>query len=233
MADQNPTQVMKLKSSQLCGRPNKLNIWLLTPSKEIQYRNLIDEIEKQLKGKKQNGRHAKTVNNTLYVYIPAPVPVPVYTCTCTCVQVYTYIHPCLTNETLASNLKGKTQNGRHDKTLNNTLCTYSAHITCIPNHVSGASSTQETTYVTVSRDDVRDHLERQRTWSPRETTYVITSRENKHDRLERRRTWLPQETSYMIASWDDVRVCLESVLECEPVLWRDMTYHKPEEPREV
>ena len=39
---------------------------------EIQYKNLIDEIEKQQKGKKQNGRHAKTINNTLYVYIPGP-----------------------------------------------------------------------------------------------------------------------------------------------------------------
>ena len=84
------------------------------------------------KAKKQNGTHAKTTNNTLYVYIPGPVPVTVYMCTCTWVQVYTYVQSCLTQETLAYNLKGKRQNGRHDKTLNNTLCTYSAHIICIP-----------------------------------------------------------------------------------------------------
>ena len=45
---------------------------------------------------------------------------------------YTYVHPYLTKETLTSNHKGKRQSGRHAKTLNNTLCTYSAHITCIP-----------------------------------------------------------------------------------------------------
>ena len=45
---------------------------------------------------------------------------------------YTYVHPFLTKETLASNLKGKRQNGCHAKTLNKTLRTYSAHITCTP-----------------------------------------------------------------------------------------------------
>ena len=45
---------------------------------------------------------------------------------------YTYVHPYLTKETLTSNLKGKRQHGHHAKTLNNTLCAYSARITCLP-----------------------------------------------------------------------------------------------------
>ena len=75
------------------------------PSKEIQNGDLIDEIKMQLEGKRQNGRHAKNIKNTLCTFIPAPVPVP--ECTSTWVQVYTYVHQCLTKETLASNINGK------------------------------------------------------------------------------------------------------------------------------
>ena len=64
----------------------------------------------------------------------------------------------------------------------------------------GASLTRETMYVTASRDDIRDHLERRRTWSPRQTMHVITSRDDVRDCLEKRHTWLPQETMYVSAS---------------------------------
>ena len=70
--------------------------------------------------------------NTLLVYIPGPVPVTRYTCTCTVVQVYTCVQLSLTQETLAKKTQRQKANGHHDKTLNNTLCTYSAHITCNP-----------------------------------------------------------------------------------------------------
>ena len=72
------------------------------------------------------------------------------------------------------------------------------------NHVSGASSTRETTCGTTLRDVVRDRLERRRTWSPRETTYVIVSRDDVRDCLEKRRTWSPRETTYVAASRDNV-----------------------------
>ena len=56
------------------------------------------------------------------------------------------------------------------------------------NQVSGASSTRETTYVTTSRDDVRDRRKRQRAWLLREVTTAIASRHDVRDRLERQRT---------------------------------------------
>ena len=68
---------------------------------QILYKDLIDEIEKQQKGTKQNGRHANTTYNTLYVYIPGPVSVTMYTCTCTWVQVYTYVQLSRIQETPA------------------------------------------------------------------------------------------------------------------------------------
>ena len=68
---------------------------------QILYKDLINEIEKQQKGTKQNGRHANTTYKTLYVYIPGPVPVTMYTCTCTRVQVYTCMQLSLIQETLA------------------------------------------------------------------------------------------------------------------------------------
>ena len=141
----------------------------------------------QLEGKRQNGRHAKNVKNTLCTFIPAPVPVP--ECTSTWVQVYTHVHQYLTKETLASNLKGKRQNVRHAEIINNTLRTYSAHNTMHP--------------LTTFQVQVRH--ERRRTWSPQETTYLIASRDDVQNCPERRRTWSPRETTYAIAPGDNVQ----------------------------
>ena len=136
----------------------------------------------QLEGKRQNGRHTKNVKNKLCTFIPAPVPVPECThvhprgCRCThkCISISPkkLSHPTSKAKDKASAML-KSVTKHYARTV---------HITpCILNHVSGASSTRETTYVIAPRDNVRDRLERQRTWSPRETTYV-TPRETTRQR---------------------------------------------------
>ena len=68
---------------------------------EIQYKNLIDEIEKQQKGKKLNGRHAKSITTRCmctyldpYLYPCTLVHAHVYRCTHTCICAF--VHSCLT-----------------------------------------------------------------------------------------------------------------------------------------
>ena len=164
------------------GKPRvihfKIKTCLLSSSREIQNGDLIDKIKMQLEGKRQNGRHTKNVKNKLCTFIPAPVPVPECThvhprgCRCThkCISISPkkLSHPTSKAKDKASAML-KSVTKQYARTV---------HITpCILNHVSGASSTRETTYVIAPRDNVRDRLERQRTWSPRETTYV-TPRES-------------------------------------------------------
>ena len=98
-----------------------------------------------------------------------------------------------------------------------------------PNHVSGASSTRETTYVIAPRDNVRDRLERQRTWSPRETTYVTpreTTRQRDCEAARQRGCEAARlrgcEAVRLPASERDHHD--HSVTECEPVLWREVNY---------
>ena len=108
----------------------------------------------------------QNVKNKLCTFIPAPVPVPECThvhprgCRCThkCISISPkkFSHPTSKAKDKASAML-KSVTKHYARTV---------HITpCILNHVSGASSTRETTYVIASRDDVRDCLERQRAWS--------------------------------------------------------------------
>ena len=111
-------------------------------------------------------------------------------------------------------------------------------------------SPRETMYVIVSRIDVRDCLEKRRTWSPQETTYMAASRDGVRGCRKRQRAWLARETRSVIILITKKNVYkkyrifflnkknkkynhnVHRVYECEPVLWREVTYQKPEEPRE-
>ena len=94
-------------------------------------------------------------------------------------------------------------NGRHGKTFYNTLRTLGAHnlhsLTTLQVRVD-------------TRNIVREHLERQRTCSPRESLYVFTS-------------WLPRESSYVSTSRIVVRVYLENNFESRPE-WGRKCYQK-------
>ena len=78
------------------------------------------------------------------------------------------------------------------------------------------SSPRETTYVTTTRGDERDHRTR------------FTTRDDEHDHRERRPTWLPRETTNVII----VFIVFIVNLECESVLKQKVTHHKPKEPCE-
>ena len=107
----------------------------------------------------------------------------VYTCTSTCTGCRC-THKCISispKKLLHPTSKAKDKASAMLKSVTKQYAR-TVHITpCILNHVSGASSTRETTYVIAPRDNVRDRLERQRTWSPQETTYV-TPRETTRQR---------------------------------------------------
>ena len=86
-------------------------------------------------------------------------------------------------------------------------------------------SPRETTNVFTARDDERVHRERRRTCSPRETTNEFTARNDERVHRKRRRMWLLRETTNVNIEF----IVLIVSLECESVLWREVTRHNPKE----
>ena len=138
----------------------------------------------QPKGKKQNGCHANMSARCTYLdqYLKPGTRVHA--------QWYRGTHKCswvwIKNK-LARKPQRQKANGRHGKTFYNTLRTLGAHnlhsLTTLQVRVD-------------TRNIVREHLERQRTCSPRESSYVTTSTSSRiieRDYLENRRTCLPRE----------------------------------------
>ena len=124
---------------------------------------------------------------------------------------------------------------------------YSAHSTCKPEKNTSSTrddervhrerrqtchretrrmcSPRETTKEFTARNDERVHRKRRRTCSLRETTNEFTARNDERVHSKRRRMWLLRETTNVYIEF----IVLIVSLECESVLWREVTRHKPKE----